>query len=90
MQNILYDQPLFDKVWQKRLISQLMEPLQIKSEHPFITTDGLDLSLIEYNLNLSYEKRYLNHERALEIVRQLQLASQEIYGSKNKPASNPA
>lgn len=67
-----------------------MEPLQTKSEHPPLTTDGLDISLIEYNLNLSYEKRYFNHERALEIVRELQLASQKIYGSKDKPTSNPA
>jgi hypothetical protein len=48
---------------------------------------GFDLSLIDYNLSLSYEARVLQHDSALELMLALRAAGEAKYG---KVASSAA
>lgn len=40
----------------------------------------IDLSLLEYNLSLSYDQRAENHQRALDLFNELLKARKELYG----------
>lgn len=42
---------------------------------------GIDTSLVAYNLTLSYEKRIEQHERSLELLREVLKAREKIYGT---------
>ncbi len=43
-------------------------------------TTGIDLTLLEYNLSLSYEERLANHQRAFEILQEILKARKALYG----------
>ena len=38
-----------------------------------------DVSILEYNLSLSYEERLLNHQRALEVLQEILKARKALY-----------
>jgi len=42
---------------------------------------GIDLSLIEHNLSLTYEQRAIQHERALALVLELKRVREKINGN---------
>lgn len=47
---------------------------------------GIDPSLTEFNLSLSYEERLEQHQRALELALALRKAGRDLYG---KPEQTP-
>ena len=40
----------------------------------------VDISLIEFNLSLTYEERLNNHQKAFEIIQEILLARKVLYG----------
>lgn len=50
---------------------------------------GFDLSLIDYNLSLTYEQRLLQHDSALELMLALRAAGERLY-AKTPPAASTA
>jgi hypothetical protein len=46
---------------------------------------AIDESLLDYTLSLSYEERLLQHERSLQLLRELQNARKAIYGESSEP-----
>lgn len=50
----------------------------------------VDLSLIEFNLSLSFEERLINHQRALETIHELLKARKQIYGESKPSSETPA
>lgn len=50
---------------------------------------GFDLSLVDYNLSLSYEERVLQHAAALKFALDLAAAGAAFY-AKSAPAVEPA
>lgn len=46
---------------------------------------GIDLSLIDVNLSLSYEERLLSHDAALELVRAMRAAGQKLTVDASTP-----
>lgn len=55
-----------------------------------VETEGVDTTLIEYNLSLSINERLLNHQRALETVNELLKARKQVYGESESPTQAPA
>lgn len=45
-----------------------------------------EISLIEYNLSLSYEERLINHQRALDSVNEIIKARKQVYGESEPSA----
>lgn len=56
-----------------------MRPDPNPSKTPNITTD-VDVTLLEFNLSLSYEERLNNHQRAFEILQEIIKARKTLYG----------
>jgi hypothetical protein len=48
---------------------------------------GIDLSLIEYNLALSYEERVFQNESVLALIRELRKANGVYEGSSSSPTA---
>jgi len=49
------------------------------------SADDFDLSILEYNLSLSFEERLENHQRALDLLKELLKARKELYGESEPP-----
>ena len=49
---------------------------------------GIDLSLIEHNLSLTYEQRAIQHERALALVLELKRIRAKIHGNTQSAHSS--
>jgi hypothetical protein len=55
------------------------------SKEPAANPQEFDVSLIEYNLSLTYEERLENHQRAFELLQEILKARKELYGESEPP-----
>lgn len=63
---------------------------QIQFESTYLEHPELDMSLLEYNLSLTFEERLENHQRALALLAEILKARQELYGeSQSSPQTTP-
>lgn len=49
---------------------------------------GIDVSLIDYNLSLSYEKRLEQHQSALELMEEMEKASRKHHEKFKRSSQN--
>lgn len=61
-----------------------MEKQQKPNLDPVRSPDSIDTSLVEHSLKLSYEERIEANDSAIEVVKELQKAGQDLYAQQSK------
>lgn len=67
-------------------MANFVEP---KREPQSLAAQEVDKSLLEHNLSLNYEERLRQHQRALDMVEELQKAGRRFYEELRESPQNP-